>query len=116
MIHKSDIEAALDSCGYPWREPSYAPAKAPAPPYILLRDRLEFNGPDLSVGYVGHETRILLYDGGGPDGNAAREKVTTALAETGAHFTQYPSDYNYDLKLFETEYWVNETYYEKWSE
>ena len=116
MICKDDITGAIDSCGIPWKENGFAPRKPPEPPYAVLRDTLTYDGSDMHVGMIGHDSRILLYCLDNDSGSTARAALATALARADVHFTQYPSDYDYDLKLFETEYDIEETYYEKWSE
>lgn len=116
MISKQDITGALDSCGIPWAEPSFAPRKPPEPPYALVLDTYEYDGSDMHIGMIGHDTRILLHDIGDSSGRATRYALAVALASANVHFTQYPADYNYDLKLYQSEYEIDETYYEKWSE
>lgn len=116
MITRAEIDAAIDGCGIEWAEATFAPRKAPEPPYATVRDELRYEGSDEHVGMVGHDTRILLYDKGDAAGRAMRESLARALAGLGAPFTRYPPDYSYELKLFETEFAFDETYYEKWSE
>ena len=116
MIEKTDIEAALDECGITYAEPSFAPRKPPEQPYAVIRDRYSFDGSDYHVGMIGHDTSVYLSDGGGKAGADIRWSLACALAKRGIKFVQYPGDYDYDLKLFSSEYEIQETYYEKWSD
>lgn len=116
MTSRDDLAGALDECGIPWRENGFAPRKPPEPPYAVLRDTATYDGSDMHVGMIGHDSRIMLYD---LDDNAGREKraaLAVSLATRNVHFTRYPSDYSYDLKLYETEFYIDDTYYEKWSD
>lgn len=116
MISKSDITDALDACGIPWAEPTFAPRKTPEPPYAVLVDTYSYDGSDECVGLIGHDTSVYLYDAGGAAGAAKRLELANALASRGVKFKQYRGSYSYDLKLLESEFEVLETYYEKWSD
>ena len=116
MISKNDITGAIDAIGIQWAEPDFAPRKPPEPPYAYMRDTLEYDGSDERTGMVGHDTRVYLMDDGSPLHRRNRVLLARELARRGVHFRQYPSEYSYELKLFETEYDIYETYFEKWSD
>lgn len=116
MISKTDITDALDECGIPYAEPTFAPRKTPDPPYAVVRDSYSYDGADEHVGLIGHDTSVYLYDEGGAAGMATRLALATALARRNVKFEQFPGNYSYDLKVLESEYDITETYYEKWSD
>ena len=116
MIAKSDVIAAVEECGIPWAEPTFAPRKTPEAPYAVVKDRYSYDGSDEHVGLIGHDTSVYLYDSGGASGERARFALACALASRGIKFIQYPGEYSYDLKLIASEYEIQETYYEKWSD
>lgn len=107
-----DIYAALEECGIPWDEPDFAPGKPPEPPYACVCDDQRFDGSDFHVGLDLHGVTVRLYAN---KRSEARQALSHALARRNVKHFMAEQAYDYETKLFETEYEIDD-FYEKWED